>query len=111
MGVCKQSILRMRLEWNRNLIGDTREVIDGKTNVEFPDEFWVTNWGLKGVPDMINEQEKTKAELEKELKQTTILAAQYKGAMEDCLTKICRYEKIIDVLSDSHWGLHQLKEK
>ena len=78
--------------------------------MEFPDEFWVTNWGLKGVP-MSNEQEKTKAELEKELKQTTILAAQYKGAMEDCLTKICRYEKIIDVLSDSHWVLHQLKEK
>ena len=78
--------------------------------MEFPDEFWVTNWGLKGVP-MSNEQEKTKAELEKELKQTTILAAQYKGAMEDCLTKISRYEKIIDVLSPIDNGLiHYLRK-
>ena len=29
--------------------------------MEFPDEFWVTNWGLKGVPDMSKEKFKSGA--------------------------------------------------
>jgi len=86
--------------------------MDKKVNVEFPDEFWVTNWGLKGVPNMINEQEKIfspafhslKAELEKELKQTTILVTHYKGAMEDCLAKVVMYEKLIDRLFEGSHG-------